>query len=333
MSVRVLGETIPEGETKIIRIPVCRMATGAELSIAVHILRGVGDGPTVGFVSAHHGEELFTTELLRRLRTRLLDYRLRGTVVMVPCANPPSFEAGTRNTPIDMHNLNRVFPGIAGGWLTEMLAAAIWNRLVPGLDALIDYHCGGENTEIHYTYTLDPSTPFGRKVHELALLGSARVLWQSPGPEGTLAREAMRKDIPTVILEVGGGPSFETDLMERGLAAAVRILRKLGVLDGLAEPVGPHTVVRIAGSVRPAHGGLFIPEIGHEALGGTVPDGTVLGRVVAPDTFEELDVLRAPYRVTEVMMVRSRISKVHPGEYAYILGDGGGGERKPAAGA
>ena len=53
----------------------------------------------------------------------------------------------------------------------------------------------------------------------------------------------------------------------------------------------------------------------------------MLGRVLAPDTFEELDVLRAPYRVTEVMMVRSRISKVHPGEYAYILGDGENGPR------
>ena len=328
MPVEMLGETVGEREARIVRIPVCRTAAGAELAVAVHVLRGSGDGPTVGIVSAHHGEELFTTDLIRRLRARLLEGRFRGTVLMVPCANPPSFEAGTRNTPIDMHNLNRVFPGAAGGWLTEMIAAALWERLVPPLDAMIDYHCGGENTEIHYTYTQDPSTPFGRRVHELALLGSARILWESAGPAGTLAREVMRREVPAVILEVGGGPSFGTGLMEQGLRAAERVLAKIGVLGARADaPQEPRKVVRVAGSLRPKHGGLFIPEVGHEALGGTVAGGTVLGRVLAPDTFEELDVLRAPYRVTEVMMVRSRISKVHPGEYADILGDGESGPR------
>jgi len=71
---------------------------------------------------------------------------------------------------------------------------------------------------------------------------------------------------------------------------------------------------------------LFLPEVGHDALGMSVPGGTVLGQVVAPDTFEELDVIRAPYPVTEIMMVRIRISKVHPGAYAYILGDGQSGQ-------
>ncbi|HYM68726.1 MAG TPA: succinylglutamate desuccinylase/aspartoacylase family protein [bacterium] len=321
MPVSFLGETVGERQAKIVRIPVCRLASGAELAIAVHVLRGGGDGPTVGIMSAHHGEELFTTELMRRLRGMLLDGRFRGTVLMVPCANPPSFEAGTRNTPIDMHNLNRVFPGDAAGWLTDKIAAAIWKHFVPSIDALIDYHCGGVDTEIHYTYTMDPSTPIGRRVQELALLGSARVLWETAGPGGSLAREVVRRDVPTVILEVGGGPSFGTDLMDRGLDAANRVLRKLGVLDGPASAPEPRIVVRKGGSVRPAHGGLFLPEVGHDALGGTVAGGTVLGRVVAPDTFEELEVIRAPYPRTAVMMVRSRISKVHPGEYAYILGD------------
>lgn len=325
MPVTFLGETVGERQMKIVRIPVCSLASGMALTVAVHVLRGGGDGPAVGIMSAHHGEELFTTELMRRLRQMLLDSSFRGTVLMVPCANPPSFEAGTRNTPIDMHNLNRVFPGNAAGWLSDKIAAAIWEHFVPAIDAFIDYHCGGEDAEIHYTYTLDPGTPFGRTVHELALLGSAPVLWQTTLPAGSLSGETTHRQIPTVILEVGGGPSFGTDLMERGLSAACRILRKVQVLDGPAGRGEARAVVRQGGAVRPKHGGLFLPEIGHEALGTSVPGGTVLGRVLAPDTFEELDLIRAPYAVTEVMMVRSRISKVHPGDYAYILGDGQSG--------
>jgi len=325
MAVSFLGEAIADRQVKVVRIPVCRLASGAELTIAVHVLRGAGDGPTVGIVSAHHGEELFTTELMRRLRGMLLRSQFRGTVLMVPCANPASFEAGTRNTPIDMHNLNRVFPGDAAGWLTDKIAAAIWKNFVPSIDALIDYHCGGVDTEIHYTYTMDASTPIGRRVHELALLGSARVLWRADGPAGSLAREVVRRGIPAVILEVGGGPSFGTNLMDRGLEAAERILRKLGVVDGPIGTAEPRIVVRKGGALRPSHGGLFIPEVGHEVLDGTVPGGTILGRVLAPDTFEELEAIRAPYPRTAVMMVRSRISKVHPGEYAYIVADEGSG--------
>jgi len=47
--------------------------------------------------------------------------------------------------------------------------------------------------------------------------------------------------------------------------------------------------------------------------------------VVSPYTFEELHRLVAPYPKTEVMQVRNRMSKVHPGEYAFIVGDGESG--------
>ncbi|MBX3560143.1 MAG: succinate dehydrogenase, partial [Chelatococcus sp.] len=60
-------------------------------------------------------------------------------------------------------------------------------------------------------------------------------------------------------------------------------------------------------------------------MGKSLTKGTVLGRVVSPYTFEILDEIKAPFDKTEVMMIRNRISKVHPGEYAYIIGDGDSG--------
>jgi hypothetical protein len=56
-----------------------------------------------------------------------------------------------------------------------------------------------------------------------------------------------------------------------------------------------------------------------------VPKGTLLGRIVSPQSFAELDRIVAPFEQTEIMMVRDRISKVHPGDYAYIVGDGASG--------
>lgn len=327
MAFEFLGTRVEAGQSAIVNIPVCRMASGAPLNVAVHVVCGEKPGPAVALVSAHHGEELFTTELLRQLKAKVQagGQTFSGTLLFVPLANPPSFEWGTRNTPIDLHNLNRVFPGNRDGWFTDMLAAALWEALVPKVDAVLDYHCGGVDTNIHYTYTLNPGTPFGRQVHELAMLASAEVLWETHHPGGSFAGMTTERGIPTVILEVGGGPCFGTPMMERGLAGTQRILQRLGVLPGEPGPGEGKVVVRGGGSVRPHHGGLYLPEVGLDQIGTSVPKGTVLGRVVAPDTFEELEVIRAPYEPTWLMMIRSRPSKVHPGDYAYILGDGSTG--------
>ena len=39
----------------------------------------------------------------------------QGEVVAIPVANPYAFQSLTRNTPLDMTNLNRVFPGDPDG--------------------------------------------------------------------------------------------------------------------------------------------------------------------------------------------------------------------------
>jgi len=86
-------------------------------------------------------------------------------------------------------------------------------------------------------------------------------------------------------------------------------------------------VVRTGTTLRPVHGGTFVPVCGTEMLGKSVPKGTLLGQVVSPYNFSVLDELRAPFEETELMQIRDRISKVQPGEYAYIIGDGASGYR------
>ncbi|MBI4278500.1 MAG: succinylglutamate desuccinylase/aspartoacylase family protein [Armatimonadetes bacterium] len=314
-------QVAPGGRT-MIEIPVTTMASGYRLTIPVHILAGAAPGPTVALISTHHGDEIFSVELVRQTAEVLGRESFRGRAVLVPVANPIAFETGTRHTPVDMFNLNRVFPGTPDGWITEQIAHALTTALVPGIDAVIDYHCGGPDTEIHYTYTRPATTEIGRRIHDLALLTGAEVLWLTDLPRGTFAGCAEERGIPWAILEVGGSPSHGTPVGTRGLEGTLNVLRALGVLDGAPTPSRAKVQVSRGGSLRPHHGGLFYPEVGAEALGAAVPRGTVLARVRSPYTLEELEVLRAPYDPTYIMMVRSRISRVHPGDYAYILGDG-----------
>lgn len=314
-----------DGATSYTAIPVATMASGLELSIGLHVLEGRSAGPRVGIVSTHHGDEIFTADLVRRLLGSLAPETIAGTLYAVPVANPLAYEWGTRHTPQDMANMNRVFPGNDAGWVTEVMAKALTDALVPNLDVLIDLHCGATDTSIHYTYTRAPDDNFDRRVHELALISGAEVLWESNGPPGTLAGDAADRGVVTVIVEVGGGTSFGTPLEERGLRGVTNILKRVGMLQGDVAADPARVVVRAGVGLRPRQGGLFLPEVGLDALGTRVPGGTLLARVVSPQTFEEIDRIRAPYEQTDLMMVRDRVSKVHPGDYAYIIGDGSSG--------
>jgi predicted deacylase len=118
------------------RLPLTVLASGVEVALVLHELVGRrGDGPTLGLSAAIHGDEAVGVEILYHLRRRLDPEALRGRVVMLPCANPLAYQANTRNTPLDMTNLNRVFPGDAGGWFTEQLADLITRRFLAPLDA------------------------------------------------------------------------------------------------------------------------------------------------------------------------------------------------------
>ena len=69
-------------------------------------------------------------------------------------------------------------------------------------------------------------------------------------------------------------------------------------------------------------GGILVPGVGVDMLGETVPGGTVLGTVYNPQTFEALEVFRAPFERTLMILARGAVTRVEVGDYAYMLADG-----------
>ena len=80
-------------------------------------------------------------------------------------------------------------------------------------------------------------------------------------------------------------------------------------------------VVPDLAALRPHHGGLLYSAVGPEMLGSTVGKGVVLGRVVSPYTFQVLEELRAPFEENVLVLLRPGVTRVNPGDYAYMLGD------------
>jgi uncharacterized protein len=301
-------------ETKIEWIDVATMATGLDLRVAAHVIEGAHDGPTVAITAGIHGDEIVPIDVVRRVIKVIDPATLRGRIVAIPLVNPLSFEAFTRHTPHDMHNLNRVFPGTSDTWLSELLARAVTDYLVPRIDALLDLHAGGPVPTVDYVYALNDLELSRSFLFPTLYRGSSY-----PGSLGTHVIEA--KGVPVVVAEIGGGGQFDGRYVQRGVAGVLNALRQLGALPGPVERAPRQTLLTKMKIVRPRHGGILHPAVGADRLGEQVPAGTVLGCVRNPQTFEVLEEFIAPFDPTHLVLVRGVMSKVHPGDYGYMLGD------------
>lgn len=292
-------------------IEITTLASGLPLRLAEHTFSGGQPGPSVGITAAIHGDELAPVEALRQLAARLQSAELRGTVRIVPVVNPLSFQAQTRNTPQDMTNLNRVFPGDRNGWLSEQLAATFVAEFLPGLDALLDLHAGGALPTVDYAYIEndpDLSAAFGTKV-----------LYRGPGFPGTFSHVAVSRGIRTVVTELGGGLLRDREYIARTVAGLENALRHLGVLPGEVTRRTDQIVIEQLDTLRPNQGGLLVPGVGVDQLGEVVEQGTLLGTVYNPQTFEMLQELHAPHPRNLMILTRGAATRVEAGDYGYML--------------
>jgi len=106
-----------------------------------------GNGPTALLTGANHGDEyegpIALCDLARSIDSATID----GRVIIIPAMNYPAFRAGSRTSPIDKGNMNRVFPGHPGGTVTEKIADYFQRYLVPSADIVLDFHSGGKTLD------------------------------------------------------------------------------------------------------------------------------------------------------------------------------------------
>jgi predicted deacylase len=297
-------------------LPVTTLASGLELRLPVHIIVGAQPGPVVGVTAGIHGDEYLPFEAVRRLVTELEPESLSGSVIAIPVVNPLAVEAQTRHTPHDMQNLNRVFPGDANGWLTEQLADVVVKTLLPGIEVLVDLHAGGAQPIVDYVY-IQNDEALSRAYGFDALFRPSQLY------PGTLTGVAQEMGIRSVVVEMGGGMIANDSYLERGTRGLFNVLKHLKMIAG--EPIVPETqtVVTEMAIIRPRMGGLLYPGVTLEDVGKVIAGGTLLGTVISPYTFEVLEEIRAPFASNLVILLRPTITKVHPGDYAYMMANAG----------
>ncbi len=213
------------------------------IMIPVSVIQN-GSGPTALFTGANHGDEYEGPVALQDLALRLDPAEIQGRVIIVPAFNYPAFRAGTRNSPIDDGNMNRVFPGNPRGTVTEKVADYFMRTLVPQADVIVDIHSGGKSLEF---LPLAAAHVLGDKAQQAACVAAMRAF---NAPHSTILLEIDNTGMYDTAVEDQGKVFVSTELGGGGTtrAATVRLAKKgvrnvlihAGILD--AEPVIEPTV-------------------------------------------------------------------------------------------
>ncbi|GFZ82159.1 succinate dehydrogenase [Compostibacillus humi] len=297
---------------KVETIDVCYLANGNKLSLPVHNLIGM-EGPTVGISAAIHGDEIIGVEVIRQLINILKDQEIKGTIRFLPVANPLAFETLTRHTPIDGNNLNRLFPGDPNGQLSSKLASKITEEFLNTIDIFIDIHAGGAFPIVDYVYILNDeefSRAFGSKV-----LYRPKVHY-----EGTTAEVTIARGVPSVTLEVGGGPNTKEHI-RRNVDGILNMLRQKGVIEGEVKHRDDQIVMTEIANILAGQGGLMVPNFEFDMVNKVIEGRQLLATTYNPLTYEVVEEIYTPFEKNFVILMRGQLNKVHPGDYAFMIGN------------
>jgi N-alpha-acetyl-L-2,4-diaminobutyrate deacetylase len=244
-----------------------------------------GADPTALLTGANHGDEYEGPIALFNLANELRPAEISGRVIIVPAFNYPAFRAGTRTSPIDKGNLNRVFPGRPDGGVTEKIADYFQRHLLPLADVVLDIHSGGKTLQFlpfACAHLLDDKAQQARCVAAMAAFNAPYSLMlleiDSMGMYDGAA-EAMGKIF--VSTELGGGGSASAETAEIARRGTRNLLVHAGILKGKIERRPSMKLDMPDGDcyVISEHGGLF--ELCVD-LGAAVRKGDVIARIHDP---------------------------------------------------
>jgi uncharacterized protein len=310
---RIWDVVVAPGERRLVNIPVAKLTTSQPVLLPVIVHRGQQAGPTMFVSAALHGDEIIGVEIIRRvLRIQQLS-ELRGTLLAVPIVNTLAFIHQSRYLP-DRRDLNRSFPGSAGGSLAARLAWLFLREVVGRCDFGIDLHTGA----VHRPNLPQIRTDLRNETNvRLAKAFGAPLFLDSLPTAGTLREYTTRKNIPVILYESGEALRFDETAIRMGVQGVHNVMWEMGLLERppfsplrAAEPVLAHS----SRWIRAASSGILRSGI---ALGDHVRKSQVLGIIGDPFGESEQTVVSP----TEgVVIGRLNLPLVHEGDALFHVG-------------
>jgi predicted deacylase len=275
--------------------------------IPVSVIHGTSDGPVLALVAGTHGYEYTAMIALQRLLPRLDPAQMKGSVILVHMASPPTFYGRRIYYGPDAKNLNRMFPGNPEGTSSERIAHALTTQVIDKSTHLIDMHCGDGNESLRpYSYWMpagiDESVDNAARDMLLAF-GIDHIVVDRERPkdlEKTLyvSTTALVRGKPAITVEAGGMGLTDEASVAAQESGALSVIDHLGIMDAPSVRVSTPVWYDRNEVLRAPVTGVWRPVVDKMQ---TIAKGALVGRIVDPFG-KVLHEIRAPL-AGEVMYV------------------------------
>lgn len=267
--------------------------------IPVSVVNGAKPGPVLALFAGTHGYEYSSILALQRVLPRLVPARMRGALILVHMANPPTFYGRRIYYGPDGKNLNRMYPGKADGSISERIARVLATQVIERATHLADMHGGDGNESLRpYTYWMisgNPSVDEGSKQLALAFgldhIVIDRERPQDPARSLYTANTAILRGKPAITAESGGLGLTDHASVAAQEAGALSLVAELGIMEAPSVRVERPLWIDHSQVLRAGVSGVWHPAVDKMQ---SVATGTLIGRITDPfgRTLQEV---RAPF--------------------------------------
>lgn len=290
LPLKLLGESIMPGESKIINVDIAKLHTMTNLKIPVIVERSKIDGPILLLSACLHGDEINGTEIVRQIIRQKINKPKRGTIICIPIINIFGFINQTREFP-DKRDLNRVFPGSKNGSLASRFAHFLVTEILPKVDYAVDFHAGGAS---RFNAPQIRIVQNNTELKALATVFNAPFTLYSKNITGSFRNASTKLGVKMLLFEGGKSLDLNENITQEGIEGTKRFLAHLDMLNPkkeLKSALKETIFIEKSAWIRANYSGMFH---GLVASSSFVEKGTVLAMI--SDPFGKIEYkLKSPY--------------------------------------
>lgn len=247
-------------------------------SIPTTIINGKKSGKIVAISSGIHNCEYVGIQSAIELSQEIDPENINGTVIIFHPVNYSGFfHKIPAVMPEDNKNLNRAFPGIENGSISDKIAYHFSKFLYPQLDFFIDLH-GGDLYERATNFVYSPGIGDNKVIevsHEVAQVLSVPYRVRSSAKTGAYNSAAIQ-GVPSMLIERGGNGLWNKEEVKEYKKDILSVLGYFNIIDVLNEKNLNQKEISIAKYISSEVDGFWYPRY---KAGEKFNEGDLLGEI------------------------------------------------------
>ena len=207
---------------------------GTDVKFPATLINGVKEGKIAVITGGTHGGEYPGIEASIRLAKEIMPEDVSGGIVITHPVNTPAFFAKLQYYgPHDGKNLNRMYPGLATGTVSQKIAYFVTSQMFSKADLYMDLH-GGDIHEDLIPFVIYPSVGTDAVTKESIALAKAtgiKYICGSASENGTIGAAA-KMGVPGFLGEIGASGMWCEQEVKDYTTGVRSALAYAGILKG-----------------------------------------------------------------------------------------------------